>query len=195
MTVLSVALLFFLVIDPMGNIPVYLTVLEGVPPSRQRRVIVRELLIALGALVVFMFLGRHLLTLLQISEPSLSIAGGIILFIIALRMIFPPARHGLEEEIEGEPLVVPLAIPFVAGPSALATALLVMSREPGRWPEWLLALFLAWLASAAIIYASPWLRRLLGRRGLIAIERLMGMILTTLAVQMFMTGLAEFLVL
>lgn len=193
MTIASAALLLFLVMDPLGNIPFFLAALKNVDPRRQRWVVIRELLIALAVLVVFLFAGRYLLDLLQISEPALTIAGGVILFLIALRMIFPSPDKSLREEIEGEPFIVPLAIPYVAGPSALATELLLMSQEPSRWPEWLLALLLAWLATSIIIFSSSGLRRYMGDKGLIAVERLMGMVLITVAIQMLMTGIGEFI--
>lgn len=190
MSLVSAFVLLFFVMDAFGNIPLFLAALAPVASERRRRVVARELLIALGVLVAFLFAGPQILRGLGISEASLSIAGGIILFLIALRMIFPQ-QHGTmaEEPVEAEPFVVPLAIPFVAGPSAMATVMLLVSREPARWPEWLAALVLAWAATATILLLAPRLARVLGRRGLIAIERLMGMVLTALAVEMVVTGL------
>lgn len=188
MTLFSAFMLLFLVMDPAGNVPLFVSALEPVPPERRMRVIARELLIALGVLVAFLFVGPGLLRALGISEAGLAIAGGIILFLIALRMIFP-VPGGFAEDVSGEPFIVPLAIPFVAGPSAMAAVMLVMSADPLRWPEWLAALVMAWGASAAILLAAPRLRRLLGRRGLVAVERLMGMVLTALAVEMFLRGI------
>ncbi|HCA58306.1 MAG TPA: hypothetical protein DEP46_10010 [Blastocatellia bacterium] len=193
MDTFSAALLLFLVMDPLGNIPLFMTTLKKVEEKRQRMVVVRELLIALVVLVGFLFLGQYLLRLLQLSETALTTAGGIILMIIALKMIFPRRDASLEEDVEGEPFIVPLAIPYVAGPSAMATALLLMSREPGRWPEWLLAVLIAWFASAVIIYFSGYFARFLGEKGLVAIERLMGMLLITVAVQMLLNGIGEFI--
>jgi len=193
MSIFSAALLLFLVMDPFGNIAFFLTALKNVDEHRQRRIIIRELLIALFVLVLFLFAGQYILKILQISEPSLTIAGGIILFLIAIKMIFPTSGGEFEETIGGEPFIVPLAIPYVAGPSALVAVLFIMSREPERWLEWLFALVLAWFTSGVIIVLSSGLRRYLGERGLIAIERLMGMILTAIAVQMFMTGIHQFL--
>lgn len=193
MDTFSAALLLFLVMDPLGNIPLFMTTLKKVEEGRQRLVVVRELLIALVVLVGFLFLGQYLLRLLQLSETALTTAGGIILMIIALKMIFPRRDASLEEDVEGEPFIVPLAIPYVAGPSAMATALLLMSREPGRWPEWLLAVLIAWFASAVIIYFSGYFARFLGEKGLVAIERLMGMLLITVAVQMLLNGIGEFI--
>ena len=192
MSLVSAFVLLFFVMDAFGNIPLFLSALAPVASERRRRVVVRELLIALGVLVLFLFAGPALLRGLGISEASLSIAGGIILFLIALRMIFPQ-QHGTmaEEPVEAEPFVVPLAIPFVAGPSAMASVMLLVSREPDRWPEWLAALVLAWAATAAILLLAPRLARALGARGLIAIERLMGMVLTALAVEMVVRGVGQ----
>lgn len=192
MTIASAALLLFLVMDPLGNIPFFLSALKNVDDRRRRLVVVRELLIALAVMIFFLFSGRYALEMLQISEPALSAAGGIILFLIAVRMIFPSPDKSLREDIAEEPFIVPLAIPYVAGPSALATELLLMSREPERWPEWLLALVAAWLATSIIILFSSSLSRHLGSKGLIALERLMGMVLITVSIQMLMTGIAEF---
>lgn len=188
MTVLSAALLLFLVMDPLGNIPFFLSALKKVDPARQNRIVVRELLIALAVLVVFLFLGRYILQALHLTEPALTLSGGVILFLIALRMVFPSDERPLREDVEGEPFIVPLAIPYVAGPSALATELLLMSQEPDRWVEWLLALLLAWFVTSLILYFSGSLRHVLGPKGLLAIERLMGMVLIAVAIQMLLNG-------
>jgi len=195
MTILSAAILLFLVMDPVGNIPLFITLLGDLPPRRARVVVVREMLIALAVLVLFLFGGPFVLDLLQISEPALSIAGGIILFLIALKMIFGGAREIFREAPNGEPFVVPLAVPMIAGPSAAATVLLLVARDPSRWLHWLAALVGAWLASGVILLATVSFARIPGQRALTAIERLMGMLLTTVAVQMFLSGLREFLVL
>ncbi len=189
MTILSAAVLLFLVMDPLGNIPFFLSALKTVEPARQTRVIIRELLIALGVLVAFLFMGRNILGILGISEPALSLSGGVILFLIALRMIFPSAEKSLKEESHGEPFIVPLAIPYVAGPSTLATELLMMSREPDRWLDWLVALAAAWLAASVIILSSSWLRRVMSEKVMTAMERLMGMILVAVSIQMLLAGL------
>ena len=191
MSLVSAAVLLFLVMDPLGNIPFFITALKSVDPARRRLVVGRELLIALVVLVLFLFAGPYVLKLLDISEPALTIAGGVILFLIALRMIFPSADKPLHEEVGGEPFIVPLAVPYVAGPSALATELLLMSREPDRWPEWLLALVLAWLGTSLIILFAGSLGRYLGTRGLIALERLSGMVLITVSIQMLLNGIQQ----
>jgi MarC family membrane protein len=177
--------------DPIGNIPLFLAALRPVAPARRLWVVGRELLIAYGLLVGFLFAGRPVLSQLGISEPALTIAGGIVLFLIAIRMVFPAAHGTLGEPSEGEPFIVPLAIPYVAGPSALATVLLMTSRDPGRHVEWLMAVSAAWLASAAILLLGAKISDVLGDKGVTAIERLMGMLLVAAAVQMFLDGLAK----
>ncbi len=191
MTLLSAAVLMFFVMDPLGNVPFFLSALRHVELSRQRRVIARELVIALAVLVFFLFLGQYILDVLHVSATALRISGGVVLLLIALRMIFPTPDKSLREEIAGEPFIVPLAVPYTAGPSALATELLLVSREPERWPVWLGAVLLAWLATAVILYSATSVSRYLGDRGLVAIERLMGMLLITVAVQMLMDGLGQ----
>lgn len=193
MTILSAMLLVFLVMDPLGNIPLFLVLLESVDPKRRRRIVLRESLFALGFLILFLFLGRYLLNLLGITQQALGIAGGVVLFLIALRMIFPQPGGMFGPTPKGEPFVVPLAIPLIAGPSALATVMLLATREPDRLWAWTLAVFGAWCLSTALLVSAESLRRVLRPRGLVAIERLMGMILMTVAVQMLLSGIQEFL--
>ena len=189
MTISAAAILLFLVLDPLGNILLFTSALQNVPPERRTRVVTRELLIAYAILVMFLFVGAPLLRVLNISGPALTIAGGLVLFLIALRMVFPSFEGAHTEAVREEPFIVPLAIPYVAGPSALATVLLLMSREPTRWPEWLLALTLAWLASTAILSFGSRIGAFLGHKGLVALERLMGLLLVAVAVQMTLEGL------
>jgi len=191
MEVFSTALLLCLVLDPVGNIPAFLAVLNNVPAGRHRRIIVREMLIALAALILFLFLGKYVLAALQVSYGSLGAAGGIILFLIALRMVFPGPKGVFHEEMEGEPFIVPLAIPLIAGPGAMATLMLLMAHRPNHWPVWLAALLIAWVASGVILLLAERLGRLLGKRALVAVERLMGLILTTVAVEMLINGVEQ----
>lgn len=181
----------FLVIDPLGNVPLFCCALKRVEPKRHQWVILRELLIGLFVLTVFLFLGRHLLDLLTVSQSSLGIAGGIVLLLIAIRMIFRGSDSIFQNTETSEPLVVPLAIPLIAGPSSMTTAILLMAKDPSRWHIWLGALGCAWFVSGIILLCSQRLSRLIGDRGLTAIERLMGMILTTVAVEMFVKGIRE----
>lgn len=191
MNVLSTTILLFLVLDPVGNIPAFLYALKNTPPERHRRIILRELCIALAALVLFLFFGSFLLQLLQISRSSLGIAGGIILFLIAIKMVFPVAGQTPTPQAESEPFVVPLAIPLIAGPSAMAILMLLMARDPQHWPWWLLALVLAWLVSGVILLSAGKLMQWVGHRVLSAVERLTGLILTAIAVEMFLNGLKD----
>ena len=193
MTIASAALLLFLILDPLGNIPVFLGLLRSLSPQRQRIVVVRELLIALGVLMVFLWGGRYALELMHLRQESVSIAGGIVLFLIGLRMIFPPPEGLMGDLPEGEPFIVPLAIPMVAGPSGMAAVMLMGSQEPDRMGAWSLALVLAWGATAAILFSATLLYKLLGRRALIALERLMGMLLVAISVQMLLDGIAAYL--
>ncbi|MFH1861953.1 MAG: YhgN family NAAT transporter [bacterium] len=192
MTIYSAAILLFLVMDPLGNAPVFLSVLKDVDSAKRKRIIIRELLISLGVLLLFLFFGRYILAILHLEEPALSIAGGIILFLIALRMIFPSKEGMFGITQEREPFIVPLAIPLVAGPSSMTCVLLLATGAPSRMLDWLIALICAWAVTAAILVCSSYLSRALGTRGLTAMERLMGMILTTISVQMFLDGIRQF---
>ena len=189
MTVFSAIFLIFIIMDPIGNVPVFLSILKNVPVERRRRIIIRELLIALIVLLFFMFIGRHILQSLQIEESSLGIAGGIMLFLIAIKMIFPGASAMLAHDEKVEPLVVPLAVPLLAGPSAIAAVILLMAQEPTRWPEWILALVVAWLIAGFILLSSESLSRKLGERALLAIERLMGILLILVSVDLILDGI------
>ncbi|KGQ18633.1 Multiple antibiotic resistance protein marC [Lysobacter dokdonensis DS-58] len=193
MTIASAALLLFLILDPLGNIPVFLGLLKPLPPKRRHFVLMRELLIALVVLMLFLWGGKYALELMHLRQESVSIAGGIVLFLIGLRMIFPPAEGGLMGDLPGgEPFIVPMAIPLVAGPSGMAAVMLMGSNEPNRLSEWSLALLIAWGATAAILFSATVLYRWLGTRVLIALERLMGMLLVAISVQMFLDGLGTY---
>ncbi|NYZ62734.1 MarC family protein [Luteimonas deserti] len=192
MTIASAALLLFLILDPLGNIPVFLSMLRRLTPARQRIVLARELLIALLVLMAFLWAGKYALEVMHLRQESVAIAGGIVLFLIGIRMIFPP-QGGLMGEIpDGEPFIVPMAIPLVAGPSGMAAVMLMGSNEPDRLGEWSLALLIAWGATAAILFSATYLYKLLGLRALTAIERLMGMLLVAISVQMLLDGLVGF---
>ena len=185
------AITLLLIMDPLGNVPPFLSALKHVQPDRRRKVLVREILFAYIVLLAFLFLGKYLLRLLSLQEETISIAGGIVLFLIALRMVFPSDRV-TSETIAGEPFLVPLAIPFIAGPSTLAALLLLQSGSNNTLELWG-ALTLAWAVTAIVLLSSTILYRVLKERGLIAVERLMGMLLVMLAVQMFINGVAKFM--
>jgi len=185
--------LLFLVMDPVGNIPLFMTAVKRVAPQRRQWVIARELLIALAIMVVFLFAGQGLLQVLQVSNEALTAAGGIILMLIAVRMVFPSPETTLEEvSLADEPFIVPLAVPYTAGPSLLAVEILLMSQDPEHWMRWLAALLIAWAISATILFVSGYLERILGERVLLALERLMGMILVLISTQMIFSGIKQF---
>lgn len=194
MSTVSAGILLFLIMDPLGNIPIFLSLLKGVAPERRRLVLLRELLIALAVLFAFLLGGQYILKVLQLKQESVSIAGGIILFLIGVKMVFPPKEGGIFGDAQGgEPFIVPMAIPGVAGPSAMAALLLLTNTQPGKLPQWALALFAAWFATALILWSATYLYRLLGESVLTALERLMGMILIALSVQMLLDGIAKYL--
>jgi small neutral amino acid transporter SnatA (MarC family) len=193
MEILTAAMTLVLIMDPLGNIPVFMSVLNQLDPHRRHQVLIRELLISLAVLLVFLFLGQYLLHFLNLQQESISIAGGIVLFLIALRMIFPQEGGIMGDLPEGGPFIVPLAVPLLAGPSTMATLLLLVRSEPGRLVDWLIALTVAWAITAAILLASTFIYRLLRQRGLIAMERLTGMLLVAVAVQMLLSGVADYM--
>jgi len=189
-SLLSAALLFFLVLDPLGNILFFLAVLKNVEKTRWRAVIFRECVIALVVIVIFLFFGKFILELLGISRTALQLLSGIILFLISVKMIFPINEYELTGRVpEGEPFILPLAVPLLAGPSVIGMAVIMTSKDPGRPLFWLAAACIAWLASTVILISSGFLSALLKEKALTAIERLMGLILTTVAVQMFIDGI------
>jgi len=194
MSILSAAMMLFLVMDPIGNVPMLAAILRNVDNRRWSRVIIRENLVALATLLFFLFFGPTLMGWLSIRSPALTLAGGLVLFIVALQMIFP-RRGGIlnEDEIAGEPLIVPLAIPLIAGPSTMALVMLMATRAPERRNDWVIALLAAWGAGLVIFLLGSRLQKVLGPRGLAAAERLMGMILVVVAVEMLMTGVEHFL--
>jgi multiple antibiotic resistance protein len=189
----SAALLLLLVLDPLGNIPVFLGLLRPLEPRRRRIVLARELLIALGVLMAFLLGGQYVLAAMHLRQESVSIGGGIVLFLIGIKMIFPSPEGMFGDVPEGEPFIVPLAIPFIAGPSGMASVMLLSHSNPQRNADWSIALVIAWLATAAILFAATYLYKVLGSRVLVAVERLMGMLVVTLSVQMFLDGLGVYL--
>nr|WP_051301822.1 MarC family protein [Sedimenticola selenatireducens] len=177
--------------DPLGNVPVFNAVLSKLDRRRRTAVVARELLIALVVLLGFLFAGNAILGFLGLSQPSLSIAGGILLFIISLRMIFPGQATDDEADY-ADPFIVPLAVPLIAGPSTIAVLLLLSSNQPDQILEWSIALFLAWFGVTILLVISPYLLTVIGTRGARALERLMGMILVILATQMLLNGIRDF---
>jgi MarC family membrane protein len=185
-------ILLLLVTDPFGNVPLFATALAQVPPSRRPKIVVRECMIAFVVLLVFMFFGRHFLEALQLSEASLRIAGSVILLLIAIRMIFPHPDGVLGRSEGGEPFIVPLAIPALAGPSALATVLLFSRESTGEVLIHVAALAAVVVVWLAVFLGAERLQKVLGPQVMTAFERLMGLILAAMSIEMLLGGIREF---
>ena len=187
---LSTALLLFIVLDPFGNLVTLNTLLGAQDPRRRRRILLRESTIALGILLLAVFAGGALLGALGLQPYTLGISGGIVLFMIALGMVFP-ARKVLDKEGLEDPLVVPIAMPLIAGPGAISVVILLAQTNP----VWNVAgaVGIAWLPTAVMLTASTWLFNFLGPRGAVAVERLMGILLVMLSVQMVLNGLSAYM--
>jgi multiple antibiotic resistance protein len=190
---LSAVVTLTLVMDPLGNIPLFMAALKNVPEARRKKVIARELVIALGIMLFFLLFGKYFLSLLSLDVTAMSVAGGIVLFLIAIQMIFPSRHSPFGDDPGGEPFIVPMAIPLVAGPSTLTTILIFSMKEPGAWPMWLAMVVISWAINILILLMASKLSGFLGARGLLAMEKLMGMILITLSVQMIMVGIRQFI--
>ena len=194
MDILSAGLTLLLIMDPLGNIPVFLSVLKKVEnESRKRKILIRELAIALIVMLVFLFVGQYFLKWLNLRQEAVQIAGGIVLFLIALRMIFPTEKGVMGDLPEGEPFIVPLAVPLLAGPSTLAMLILLARSQPDRIFDWLIAVLGAWGVTSLIILSSTSFHKILGNRGLMAVEKLMGMVLVAISVQMLLDGITTYL--
>ncbi|NDY90829.1 MarC family protein [Ideonella livida] len=191
-TFLSAFVLLLLVLDPLGSLPIFISVLEGVKPERRKVVVIREACIAFGVLLAFMLGGQGFLALMHLSERSLEVAGGVILAIIAIKMIFSGGSEVYGSEGGREPLVFPLAVPLLAGPSAMATVLLLASRQPERLTHWIGALALVIVVCAVAMLGAGRIRKLLGQAVVTALEKLMGLVLTAIAVEMILAGLKRY---
>lgn len=189
---LSALILLLLVLDPLGSLPVFIPIMRGVAPERRTRVALREVGIAFAVLFAFMFFGQGFLRLMHLSERSLEVAGGVILLIISMRMIFGQGGEVYGSTDGREPMIFPLAVPLLAGPSAMATVLLLASRQPDNLLTWVGALTVAMAVSGAVLLACDRIRRLLGDSVVAAIEKLMGLVLTAIAVEMVLAGLKRY---
>ncbi|MEC4726282.1 YhgN family NAAT transporter [Shewanella sp. D64] len=193
MDTFSAAVMLFLIMDPLGNLPIFSSILRHIEPKKRRRVLIRELLFALIIMVSFLFAGEAILSFLNLRTESVSIAGGIILFLIAIRMIFPQPGGVVGLAAGEEPFIVPMAIPLMAGPSVLAALILLAHTDSSRMLDWTIALLAAWGVSAVILLFYKVFTKVLGEKGLTAVERLMGMVLVMISVQMFLDGIANYM--
>lgn len=192
MDILSAATMLFLIMDPLGNLPIVLSILKHIDPKRRRIVLIRELLFALLILMLFLFAGQSVMDFLHVQPETLSISGGIILFIIAIKMIFPSAGSITGLAAGEEPFIVPLATPLIAGPTVIATLLLLSSQNPSQLLELSAAVMLAWGGTFIILLFNGFFHKILGERGLKAVERLMGLLLVMISTQMFLDGIKAY---
>ncbi|XBC38061.1 MAG: YhgN family NAAT transporter [Buchnera aphidicola (Floraphis choui)] len=187
---ISSTILLILIMDPLGNLPIFMSILKNLKPKRRRIVLLREMIVALLIMLLFLFAGEKILTFLNLKTETVSISGGIILFLIAIKMIFP--SHQYENNslyINEEPFLVPLAIPLVAGPSLLATLILLSHEYLNKIMYLTISLLIAWGCTVIILLLSNVFLRLFGSKGVDALERLMGLILIMLSTQMFLDGI------
>lgn len=191
---ISATVLLFLIMDPVGNLPIFMSILKHLEPKRRQIIIIREMLIALVLMLGFLFSGEHVLSFLNLHTETVSISGGIVLFLIAIKMIFPDQeRNNSGFSNEEEPFLVPLAIPLVAGPSILATLLLLSHQHSTHINLLIVALIIAWILSMLILMLSNVLSNLLGNKGISALERLMGLLLVMISIQMILDGIKNYL--
>lgn len=194
-TLVSAFVLLLLVLDPFGSLPIFISVLRNVAPERRTWVALREVGIAFGVLLGFMFAGNGFLSVMRLSERSLEVAGGVILLIIAIRMIFSGGADVYASSDEGspkEPFIFPLAVPLLAGPSAMATVLLLASRQPDKILHWVGALTGALVVAGLVLLLADRIRKLLGDSMVSAMEKLMGLVLTAIGVEMVLAGLKRY---
>ncbi|WP_284676651.1 YhgN family NAAT transporter [Vibrio sinus] len=193
MDIISVSVMLFLIMDPMGNLPIFSSVLRHVEKKRRRKVLMRELLIALAIMLLFLYSGERILSFLSLQQEAITISGAIILFLISLKMIFPSKDGSFGLAAGEEPFIVPLAIPMLAGPSILATLILISHQKPNQVGELAIAVIIAWAASSFILMLGEVFEKIVGPKGLAAIERLMGMLLLMISVQMFLNGILSYI--
>lgn len=193
MTIAAAAITLFLLLDALGNAPIFLSILGTMPEARRRRALLRELAFAFAILVLFLLFGQVILGALGISSPALSVAGGVVLFVVALRMLFPNVQGPLVSADHEDPWFVPMAVPLIAGPSSMAWVMLLATQHPERMTDWFIAVTIAVGASGIVLLVANWLRDHISDQFLRVVERLVGMILVVIAVQMLMDGIGAFL--
>lgn len=193
MTIAAASITLFLLLDAFGNAPIFLSILGTMPAGKRRTALLRELGFAFAILMVFLLFGRIILSALGITSPALSVAGGVVLFIVALRMLFPNVQGPLVSADHPDPWFVPMAVPLIAGPSSMAWVMLLATQHPDRMWDWVAVVVIAVGASGVVLLAANHLRDRISDQGLRIVERLVGMILVVIAVQMLMDGIGAFL--
>jgi multiple antibiotic resistance protein len=191
LSLFSITVVLFIIMDPVGNIPSYLTLVKDLSPERRRYVLIREMLIALAFMLVFNFIGEYIFSILELSDTAVKLSSGLILFLTAIKILFPAANSFRMNLPKGEPFIIPLAVPLIAGPSLLATIMLYAKMETSILMM-MEAIVIAWVLALLVLLAGPRLNRYLGNNGLKAFERLMAMVLVMLAIQRFMEGIQTF---
>ncbi|MXP51298.1 YhgN family NAAT transporter [Pantoea sp. SoEX] len=192
--IISGTILLLLIMDPLGNLPIFMSILKYIEPKRRKIILVREMIIALIIMLIFLFSGEPILNFLNLRTESVSISGGIILFLIAIKMIFPSSEDNNTVLQAGEePFLVPLAIPLVAGPSLLATLMMLAHQYSNQMHIIIISILIAWVLTLIILLLSELFLHILGERGVNALERLMGLVLVMLATQMFLDGIRVYL--
>ena len=189
MDLVSAVILLLIVTDPLGNLPMVMACLEGT--KRPRVFVSREVVLATIVLILSLFFGPWLLRVLDLTEEALRLAGGIVLFLIAIKLIFPTDTSWMGVKNGEEPLLFPLAVPLVAGPSAVATVMLFSAQYPDRMGVWVIAILISMFVSLVTFLFAPVLHKIVGNRALAAFQRLMGMLLTVIATQMIISGIRE----
>lgn len=187
----TLALILFLIMDPVGNVSSFLQLTKEIPRKKQQMIVIREMLIALAFMLLFNFFGEYIFNLLQISEKTLKLASGVILFLCAIKILFPTLDSPRSNLPQGEPYIVPIAVPLIAGPALLATIMLFAHTETSA-TTMIIAILAAWAASSLILFNANFFQKILGTNGLTAVERLMGMVLVMLAIQRFLEGVQLF---
>lgn len=191
LSLFSITVVLFIIMDPIGNIPSYLTLVKDLDPARRRFVLIREMLIALAFMIVFNFIGEYIFSVLELSDTAVQLSSGLILFLTAIKILFPASNSFRRNLPQGEPFIIPLAVPLIAGPSLLATIMLYARMETSV-PLMLGSIIIAWVLALVILLAAPLFKRYLGDNGLMAFERLLAMVLVMLAIQRFMEGIQNF---
>lgn len=186
-TVLSIALIYFLVANPIGNSPAVLALVKHYDFERQKKIIFREAMISLILAFFFQFFGEIFLGVLKISDYALTLTGGIVLFLVALQMIFHSPESVEDSLNKQEPFIVPIATPLISGPG-LMTMIMVSSREESNNFKISLAILVAWIGVTLVLVGSPYLQKLIGKRGMAAMEQIMGMVLGLISMNMIVNG-------
>jgi len=190
--ILKLTILFLIIVDPFGNVPLFVGVLRHFSVKQQRAIILREMLIALGVMLLFFFFGNAILELLGVSDFSLQITGGIILFLIATEMIFsaPKDESQISPDEIRDPMIVPLAIPAIAGPAILAALTVYSSGLDHSSFVVLVSLLITWFITTGVLLMSPVIKKL-GNIALSAIEQLFGFFVVLLSLDMIISGLQK----